>query len=369
MFEKRSLNGVINYIENIIDVLNEAVVVLDAEHRVVEGSRSFYEMMQMAANTIQGLPIYELGAGRWDVNRLQHLLDELILQEGTVRDFEINYFSSAGVREIFSLNARCFCTLDDPTNLILITVRDVTALRSAEGALEQKIQELEEQNVALDSFAHHVAHDLKNPISSMVGFASLIASYHAQMSPQDVLDNANAIIESGQHTKEIIDSLLLLASVDRQSEIPCEVLDMHSIVEQTRISLDYIMREHQAELHLPRKWPRALGYAPWIQAVWSNYMSNAIKYGGKPPILRLGAEQREDGTAYFWVEDNGAGLSPHQQSEIFKPFARLAGENVEGHGLGLSVVRRIIEQMGGQVVVESSPGKGSRFGFVLPSVG
>lgn len=366
MFEKRSLNGVIEYIENIIEVLNEAVVVLDADHRVVDGSQSFFASMNISADQARGLPIYEVGQGQWDVVRLHRLLDDLVLQEQTVRDFEVQYRAADGFQRTFSLNARCFCTLDDPTNLILLTARDITALRSAEGELERKIWELTERNAALDAFAHHVAHDLKNPVSSMVGFASLIANYHDQMTEPDILRNANEIITSGRHIKEIIDALLLLASVDRLSDVPCDVLNMHSILEQTRHSLDHMMQQYQAQLHLPREWPPVLGYAPWVEAVWSNYISNAIKYGGTPPVLHLGAEERSDGTAYFWVQDNGAGLNAKQQDEIFQPFARLAGDDVEGHGLGLAVVLRIMERLKGRVFVESAVGEGSRFGFTLP---
>ena len=115
---------------------------------------------------------------------------------------------------------------------------------------------------------------------------------------------------------------------------------------------------------MPDDWPSALGYAPWIEEVWINYISNAIKYGGQPPRVELGAEKQADNTVRFWVRDNGPGLSPEDQARLFTPFEQLQ-VRAKGHGLGLSIVQRILEKMDGQVGVESEEGKGSLFYFVL----
>jgi signal transduction histidine kinase len=122
-----------------------------------------------------------------------------------------------------------------------------------------------------------------------------------------------------------------------------------------------------------------MGYAPWVEEVWVNYLSNAIKYGGKPPQVELsatlfstscasGGEMREN-MVYFWVRDNGDGLTPDDQARLFTPFTRLDQIRARGHGLGLSIVRRIVEKLGGQVGVQSTgePGQGSTFFFTLPA--
>jgi two-component system sensor histidine kinase/response regulator len=103
-----------------------------------------------------------------------------------------------------------------------------------------------------------------------------------------------------------------------------------------------------------------LGYAPWIEEVWANYISNAR---GQPPQVTIGATAQPDGRIRFWVQDNGSGLSTEAQQRLFTPFTRLEQAHIKGHGLGLSVVQRIIEKLGGQVGVESM---GSTFYFTLP---
>jgi signal transduction histidine kinase len=108
-----------------------------------------------------------------------------------------------------------------------------------------------------------------------------------------------------------------------------------------------------------------------VEEVWINYVSNGIKYGGRPPRVELGATPQADGMIQFWVQDNGRGLTPDEQDQLFKPFSQLGGgrEGTQGYGLGLSIVRRIVEKLGGQVGVESQAvaGQGSRFWFSLPA--
>jgi signal transduction histidine kinase len=144
---------------------------------------------------------------------------------------------------------------------------------------------------------------------------------------------------------------------------------MANIVDEARLRLSDLIEERQAEIVLPEAsaWPVALGHAEWIVEVWVNYFSNAIKYGGQPPCMKLGAEAQPDGMVRFWARDNGHGLSPEEQARLFTPFTRLNQVRAKGHGLGLSIVRRIVEKLGGQVGVESRIGQGSSFFFTLPS--
>ena len=109
-----------------------------------------------------------------------------------------------------------------------------------------------------------------------------------------------------------------------------------------------------------------MGYGPWIEEVWSNYISNAMKYGGQPPQVTLGYDVLTNGWVRFWVKDNGPGIDPVAQKRLFQEFERLDQKRAQGYGLGLSVVRRIMERLGGEVGVESAVGVGSLFFFTLP---
>ena len=100
--------------------------------------------------------------------------------------------------------------------------------------------------------------------------------------------------------------------------------------------------------------------------VWVNLLSNAVKYGGDPLEVELGSTPQPDGTMQFWVRDNGPGLTVQEQARLFTPFEQLGRTGAGGHGLGLSIVQRIVEKLGGAVGVESELGQGSRFHFSLP---
>ena len=159
-----------------------------------------------------------------------------------------------------------------------------------------------------------------------------------------------------------------MASV-RQQDIRREQVDMAGILKECEIRLDDMIKTSNVTIIKPKEWPTALGYSPWIEEVWVNYISNAIKYGGKPPVLELGAKQfyREKKIRY-WIKDNGNGLTKQDQTRLFKKYERFNQTHIEGTGLGLSIVKRIVEKLGGEVGVISAgiKGEGCIFYFTLP---
>ena len=246
-------------------------------------------------------------------------------------------------------------------------------LQQANKDLEQKLDELQARNAELDAFAHTVAHDLKNPLSTVLGFAHLLAQRPEMFESQDEMaKEAGRILSGAKKMNDIIDSLLLLAGV-RKEMVALSPLDMGKIVAEVHERLGALINEYQPEIILPPSWPQADGYAPWIEEVWANYISNAMKYGGQPPRVELGAEpvNGADGKPMvrFWTRDNGPGLSPEDQTKLFTPFTRIHVTRAKGHGLGLSIVQRIVEKFGGEVGVVSQPGQGSTFYFTLPASG
>ena len=302
-------------------------------------------------------------------------------------------------------------------------VEDVTERRAAEAALrnardelEQRVAErtaelvqanavlkryaadLEARNAELDAFAHTVAHDLKNPLSNLIGYAEALEEVQGDLVDAETAHYLEIIARNGRKMIAIVDDLLLLARVREREEIELQPLDMGPIVAEAQRRLQGLVEELQGEIVTPSDWPVAVGYAPWIEEVWANYISNALKYGGRPPRVELGYRILDSGNGgsprgdsggngvrvRFWVRDNGPGLSPEEQWEVFTPFERLHRSAGDGHGLGLSIVQRIIYKLGGEVGVmsgdgteqaaptpesPSASGRGSTFYFTLPAHG
>lgn len=225
--------------------------------------------------------------------------------------------------------------------------------------------ELEARNEELDAFAHTVAHDLQASLTLIITLADTLHQYYTNLPKEEIQYYLQELAQNGHRLSNIIRELLLLASV-RQQDVELKPLDMEEIVANAQKRLRGMINEYQAKIIMPPDWPQAQGYAPWVEEVWINYISNAVKYGGHPPQVELGATSQNDGVC-FWVRDNGDGLTADQQAQLFTPFTRLNQIQAKGQGLGLSIVRRIVEKLGGKVGVESQglPGQGSVFSFTL----
>lgn len=250
-----------------------------------------------------------------------------------------------------------------------------TANTQLAGRLEELAQanaELQTRNEELDAFAHTVSHDLKNPLGAIQGQAELLGVDAAQLSPDEIQSRSRLIMRGACKMHDIVKNLLLLAST-RKQDIAMVPVNMADIVAGALERLDSFIEEHHATLHSPDDWPLALGYAAWIEEVWTNYISNAIKYGGRPKQeILLDIELGYDVNAAsqqirFWVRDNGVGLTEAEQAQLFTPFVRLEQVQIKGHGLGLSIVRRIVKRLDGTVGVQSTVGEGSTFYFTLPA--
>ncbi len=233
-------------------------------------------------------------------------------------------------------------------------------------ALQALNQELMRRNEDLEAFAHTVAHDLKGPLSSLLGFSEALQDNLNDMTQETLVNYLSLIGRSARKLTNIVDELLLLSSFSKV-EVLTRPVAMEPVVKAALERLHDTIEQRQAKLTVQDTWPLAYGYAPWLEEVWVNYISNALKYGGDPPEIILGAHREADGIVRFWIKDNGPGLTEEQQRRLFVPFSRIANVRAQGYGLGLSITRRIVERLGGRVGVESQPGAGSTFYFTLPA--
>ncbi|MBN2393046.1 MAG: HAMP domain-containing histidine kinase [Anaerolineae bacterium] len=251
-----------------------------------------------------------------------------------------------------------------------------------EEVLRHRTVELESRNEELNAYAHTVAHDIKAPLASIIGFGELLERHHTEFTNDQLTYYFGIIARNGRKITNIVDELLLLSSVREAEVVDVGPLDMATIVDEAQQRLLHEIAEKKAEIVLPEAWPVAFGQASWVEEIWTNYISNAIKYGGAPPHIELGYTTLEAGSSEldpassiqhpvfsirFWVRDNGPGLAPEEQARLFTPFTRLDQARAKGYGLGLSIVRRIAERLGGEVGVESVVGQGSTFFFILPA--
>jgi signal transduction histidine kinase len=231
--------------------------------------------------------------------------------------------------------------------------------------LREHVTALEARNKELEDYAHTVAHDLKEPLTALIWAADLIKDV-PDLTGEELSECLLQLKSTAYEMKSIVKNLLLFAEVSK-AEAPRGSVHMAQVVANAKARLNYMIKEKQAQLILPEVWPDAFGYGPWIEEVWANFLSNALKYGGRPPRVELGASARSDGMLLFWTRDNGPGIPPEACTQLFTRGNPLSRLSQSGDGLGLPIVHNIVEKLGGQVGVESEVGKGSLFFFTLPA--
>ncbi|MBN1487445.1 MAG: response regulator [Anaerolineae bacterium] len=305
---------------------------------------------------------------------------ERLKADPKTRDIPIIFISAIGSTEgkVKGFNVGGVDYISKPFQLPEVLVRVETHLNLV--ALQKELREevtVRDKLIAeLNAYAHTVAHELKNPLGLVIGFAEILAADPTALSQDDLVNLSQRIARNSRRMDEIIDHLLLLASVRGMEAVSITPLNMEALVNAVEERLHDKIIESKAQIIHPQTWLVSQGYGPWVEEVWANYLSNAIKYGGTPPYIEIGATVQDDGMINYWVRDNGEGLIPSEISRLFTPFERLHKMNIKGHGLGLAIVQRIVEKLGGAVGAEcfkageeaESQHSGCMFYFTLPAV-
>lgn len=235
-------------------------------------------------------------------------------------------------------------------------------------ATERKILKLnlEKKNIELELFVNTVAHDLNSILSESVNYAEILENEIDELDKKTRHEYLNIVSTSSRKMCSIIRELLLFASIGKKA-IKYSVIDTKYMVNQICKRFSKIINEKKVKIIIPDTFVECSSYGPWIEQVWLNYINNAIKYGNINPIVEIGSECVDD-FVKFWVKDNGHGLTKEEQIEIFKLQDNQTVQHniIKGHGIGLSIVSRIVTKLDGYTEVESTVGGGSIFSFYLP---
>lgn len=240
-------------------------------------------------------------------------------------------------------------------------LRDISRAKQAEAARERLLKRLTESNTELERFAYVASHDMQEPLRMMLNFSQIVAHDYADKLDEDGREYLKIIGDSAWRMRDMVQDLLEYARMGREGVSVGEV-DMQVEINHVLENLRQLIVDSGAEI-ISDPLPKIHGSAVQIMRLFQNLIANAIKYQpeGQTPVIHIAAAE---GGAYwqFSVTDNGMGIDEAFISQIFEPFRRLHNwETIKGSGLGLAVCKRIVENHGGQIWVESKPGEGSRF--------
>ncbi len=366
--------------EAVVDTVRHPILVLDAGLRVQRANAPFYREFQVTAEQTENRLVYELGNGEWEIPRLRSLLEEILPKNTRFEGFEVEQeFPRIGQRTIL-LYGRRIVFKDQVDPMILLCMEDVTQRRKTEtdirklnSTLESRVidrtAQLANSRGEMEAFTYTVAHDLRAPLRAMHGFSQLLLDeYHDKPLDAEGEKAVRRIMDASRRMDVLIQDLLAYSQLAREA-VHLEPIELDSMLEGVLRNLAPDIQRGGAQIKVEGPLPSVHAARATLPGVLTNLVSNALKFvpPGVKPMIRIRAD-RPDGRHRLWVEDNGIGIAAEFHTRIFKVFERLnKTEEYPGTGIGLAIVARAMERMGGSVGIESEPGQGSRFWIEFPT--
>ncbi|HWA10512.1 MAG TPA: ATP-binding protein [Opitutaceae bacterium] len=267
-------------------------------------------------------------------------------------------------------------------------VRDITERKRSENALRDakrklalhaveleatvslRTTELQVSNRQLETFVYSIAHDLRAPLRTMQGFSELLVQDHAATLSSQGREYANFINQAAQTMDRLLSDLLAFSRVSQQ-KIELVPMALEIAVQSALAGCDSEITASRARIECVPPWPSVMAHPATLRQVLVNLVGNALKFveSGKLPQVRLRSEDLPGGMVRVWIEDNGIGIPAEFHERIFQVFQRLHTTQYPGTGIGLAIVQKGVERMGGRVGLASVPGSGSRFWIDLVRAG
>jgi len=289
----------------------------------------------------------------------------LMEREGVVRDFEARLRRRDETIIWVRNSSRAVRDGDSRVLYYEGSLEDITERKVVEEERERLLAELEAKNKELESFVYTVSHDLKAPLVSLDGFSSALQEeFHHQLG-----EEGKHYVERIQANVARMDALIMdLLDLSRVGRVvgPIEEIDVAALLREIQEELAVELKEAGAELVVQEPLPAVRADRSRMHQVFANLIDNALKFRSEERPLRIEVGcQKERGFYRFHVADNGIGIAPQYHQQIFAPFRQLDSE-AQGVGMGLALVKKIVEHHGGRVWVESEEGEGTTFYFTLP---
>jgi PAS domain S-box-containing protein len=351
----------------VLESINDAFIALDHEGRLTYVNRAAGELVGQEPAGLLRKSFWEMWpdpdklpfAAQYHKALTQHepVQFEAYFPPPLDRTLEVRCYPFASGHSLFltDVSARKRAEID------AAKVREILARNNLEleSRVEERTAKLHETMADLEHFSYALVHDMRAPLRAMQGYAHLLANDPESPSRDRVNEFCRQIIGGAERLDNLIQDSLNYTKILRE-QLPCGPIDLSSLV-QGLIDSYPNLRQHRSNIRIEGHLPRVQGNQALLAQCFSNLLDNAVKFvaPGTVPSVRIKAEEN-GGMVRVWIEDNGIGIHPNDRVRVFNMFERVS-QQYPGTGIGLSIVRKAVERMGGQVGVESEFGKGSRF--------
>jgi len=216
----------------------------------------------------------------------------------------------------------------------------------------------------LELFSYGLSHDLRAPVRGMEGYLQILREDHGHLLPEKGKKLLGRICDLTGKMNTLIDDILSYSGLSHMGELQFQEVPVKQLLEEIFELFNVKLNYPDTEVQIQENLPVIKGDKRMLFQLWSNVINNAFKYSEKKenPKIKIGTEQR-NGEEFFFVNDNGIGIESSYFDKIFDNFTRVAGKEYNGTGIGLAIVKKIVEKHKGSVWVESDKGKGTTFYF------
>jgi PAS domain S-box-containing protein len=367
---EQMLNNQFHFVTQLIEAIPNPVFYKDAQGRYLGCNRAFEAYIGRPRAELIGKSVFDLSPR--DLAEGYHAADQALFDKPGTQVYEASVLHADGTRHEVVFNKATFGWTGGQVAGLVGVILDVTALKRAEIQLQELNQNLEkrvrERTAELEAlvrereaFSYSIAHDLRSPLGVIGSFSHLLGKDEGAKLSSEGRRQLQVIEDNTAHLVTLVDALLALAQVGRV-RLERKPIDLGEIAATAAKSLGTQYPKAQI---LVGALPQVTGDPTLIQQVLYNLMDNALKYSARDPAPRVNVGWNQDVQACY-VRDNGAGFEMRHADKLFSSFERLHSDpQIPGSGIGLAIVKRVIERHGGRVWAQSTPGRGATFYFTL----
>jgi PAS domain S-box-containing protein len=345
--------------ESVLETIDNPLIVLNSDLGILMANNSFHKVFNPNQEEIKEKPFFEIDYFTSNIDKFRELLEKILPESTLIKGYEIEFTFPDGPK-IFHLNAQQIIEEGRKMQKILIVFQDVTYEKKMKENLNNKNEQLNKVNKDLDTFVYSASHDLKAPINNIEGLISVMEN--SVGSSTETYEVIQMMRESIDKFKSNINDLSTIARIEKDGNGTAVVVELEELFEEVKFNLKEEIKKSEAAIWSDFSLTPTLKFSRKnLRSIMHNLLSNAIKFrvAHRKPEISVSTEKLNN-YILLKVKDNGIGIKEEDKEKVVALYQRLHPE-IEGSGVGMNIVKKIIDNNGGKIEIESEVGKGSIF--------